>query len=1020
MMPSRRLVPFITALASCGIAAPTATAAIDGTVTNAAGIPIGGAGVEVRDGAGAFVASATSSSSTGGFTVSDVALAGHPAPYSLRTSYSDSCRPFAERTRTATTSGVGGSDTVTVSMDALPFCASSFVSSSLPPANGLADGPAGRIVLPKSGRAYIDLPLPSGAAGPTLRLDDGRVAGGPVGSSTRQFEVLAPGARYGGGLSVTYTSATGSERFRIADLIVDPSRTPATATGALDLVNVVDISGSMSSNDPSFRRKEAVSLVLDLSRNGDRVGAVGFDSSAATIFPLTRITGRSTVGRLRRLANARIVNRGGTDYDAGLEAAHAQLARAPERNRPKAAIFLTDGAHNGTYRNTHLKFAVNGSGRPWPICVVQLGRSFASGDVARLKRIARDTGGLYVSAPTNTRLTDLYFRCRGRTAGEVAAGSVRTSLRARQTRVFSQRIPRGLAELTFFAAWNRGTVDMAVRRPGGPTYTAARRPGSVSFRRGARYAFFRIKNPRAGKWFVLIRARNRVGAVSLRSSARRRGPIVRRGGPELRPTPPSTFVTCGDVKATIVGSDGNDVIVGTPGRDVIQAGAGNDRVSGLGGNDLICLGAGEADRASGGPGRDRIWGNQPHLGPAPADKNAGWRLPDGSNRIDGGPGNDVLLGAAGPDTFVAGPGRDFANGGPGNDLFIGGSGNDSFRGWTGDDRAFGGPGGDKLDGDEGADLLVGQSGMDRLGGHEGDDRLIGGDGRDLIFGAEGSDVLSGGAGNDLLRGDPPGNPRVGHGDDRISGGSGNDRITSGDGADTINAGLGRDDVRSGGGPDVIRTGNTFPPGETRASLRRGRDRADAGPGNDVIVGGNGPDYLVAGWGEDRVLGGPGDDRIIGGAFRCGELLPAKDRLFGQAGNDSIDGCADDDRIEGGPGNDALFGNGGGDTVAGGPGDDRIVGDRDGNLIAAGRDLLFGNGGNDRIRARYYADASLGGPGRDVIVFVGASAPLPAYPLDHPIRGKYIVNGGPGTADRCQGPKALIDKISGCEIGTTSK
>ncbi|MDH3226237.1 MAG: VWA domain-containing protein, partial [Thermoleophilia bacterium] len=947
MKPSRRRAAAVAAaLLALGVAAPAATAAISGSVTNSAGVPLGGARVEVRDSVGALVSTTSTSSSSGAFSVSDATLAGNPAPYTLTTTYSDACREVAERTRTTTTTGVPSPASITVSLDALPFCASSFVSSTLPPANGLADGPAGQIVIPRGGRAYIDLILPSGVSSAALSLDDGRAAGGPVAGSTRQFEVRAPGAAYAGGLNVTYTGSAGSERFRIADLIVDPSRKPASATGSLDLVNVVDISGSMASNDPNFRRKDAVGLVLDLSRSGDRVGAVGFDSSAETIFGLTRITGRSTANRLRKLANKRIVNRGGTNYDDGLAAAYAQLSNAADRNRPKAAIFLTDGAHNGTYRNTHLKFAVNGTGSPWPICVVQLGRSFASGDVARLKRIAKDTGGLYVSAPTNTKLTDLYFRCRGRTAGELSGGSARTTLRARQSRFFSQTIPKGLAELTFFASWDRGTVDMAVRRPGGPTYTAARRPKSVSFRKGARYAFFRIKNPRAGKWRIVIRARNRVGAVSLRSSARRQGAIVRRGGPELKPTPPNTFVTCGDAKATIVGSDGADVIIGTSRRDVIQAGGGNDRVSGLGGNDLICLGSGDNDRAIGGPGGDRIWGNQPHLSPAPADKNAGWRLPDGANRIEGGPGNDNLLGAAGPDTFIAGPGRDFANGGPGNDAFSGGSGNDSFRGWTGDDRAFGGPGGDSLTGDEGDDLLVGQSGRDRLGGQDGNDRLSGGAGHDLLFGAKGSDVLVGGAGNDLLRGDPPGNPRVGHGDDLISGGDGNDRITSGDGADTINAGLGRDNIRSGGGPDVIRTGNTFPPDEKRARLRRGRDSADAGPGNDVIVGGNGPDYLVAGVGEDRVFGGPGNDRIIGGPFRCGEPLPAKDRLFGQAGNDSIDGCADNDRIDGGSGNDGLVGNAGGDTITGGPGNDRITGDRDGNLIGAGRDLMFGNGGDD--------------------------------------------------------------------------
>lgn len=1012
---NRASLALAATVVATAISAPTALATVSGSTTNAAGVPISGARAEVRDAAGVIV-STEIANSTGAFAVTNAELSGHAGPFTIITTYFDACRESDQRARTTTTAGVPDGSTVTVSLDALSFCAPPSVPSTLPGANGLADGPAGQVVIPKNGRAYIDVDRASGLTGLSLALDDGTAVGGPVAGSTRLFEVLAPKAAYSGGLNLRFGAGQSA---RIADLVVDPSRTPATGATNLDLVNVVDISGSMSSNDPTFRRKDAVGLVLDLSRTGDRVGAVGFDSRAESIFGLTRIAGRSTVNRLRRLANKRIVNRGGTDYDRGLRAAFTQLSKAPDPSRPKAAIFLTDGAHGGSYDNTHLKFAANGTGRPWPICVVQLGRSFARTDVARLKRIATDTGGLYVSAPSNTKLTDLYFRCRGRTAGELSGGSARTTLKPRQARVFSQKIPAGLAELTFFASWNRGTVDLAVQRPGGPVYTAKRRPKTVSFRKGPRYAFFRIKNPKAGKWRVQVRARNAVGGVSIRSSARQRTAIVRRGGDELRPAPGQVAVTCGDVKATIVGSDANDLIVGTPKRDVIQAGNGNDRVSGLGGNDLICLGGG-ADRGSGGSGRDVIWGNQPHLSPAPADKNAGWRLPDGANRISGGPGNDTLLGAAGPDTIIGGSGRDFGNGGPGDDRFFGNAGPDSFRGFSGNDAASGGPGPDKLNGDAGDDYLVGDAGRDSISGQEGDDTISGGPGHDILNGMAGSDSLSGGSGNDLINGDPRNNPRIGHGDDAIRGGSGNDRITSGDGSDTINGGDGRDDIRSGGGNDVIRTGNAFPPDEKRARLRRARDRADAGQGNDIIIGGNGWDYLVAGSGDDRVFGGSGNDRIIGGPFRCGEPLPAQDRLFGQAGNDNIDGCNGDDRIDGGSGNDGLVGNAGSDNITGGPGNDRLTGDRDGNLVGAGRDVLAGNAGDDTIRARYYADASLGGPGNDFLVFVGASVSLPAFPVDHPIRAKHTVAGGPGKKDKCQGPRSLIKVISGCEIGTTSK
>ena len=49
--------------------------------------------------------------------------------------------------------------------------------------------------------------------------------------------------------------------------------------------------------------------------------------------------------------------------------------------------------------------AANPTGRPWPVCAVQLGAQFQPADVARLKRIAAETGGQYATAQTNTALT---------------------------------------------------------------------------------------------------------------------------------------------------------------------------------------------------------------------------------------------------------------------------------------------------------------------------------------------------------------------------------------------------------------------------------------------------------------------------------------------------------------------------------------------------------------------------------------------------------------------------------------
>jgi Ca2+-binding RTX toxin-like protein len=130
----------------------------------------------------------------------------------------------------------------------------------------------------------------------------------------------------------------------------------------------------------------------------------------------------------------------------------------------------------------------------------------------------------------------------------------------------------------------------------------------------------------------------------------------------------AAFPTCLGVRATQVGTTGNDTLRGTPGADVIAGRGGNDTISGLGGNDRLC----------GGPGDDSIGAGR------------------GDDRIDGGgQGRDVVGGSYGDD-WVTGNGS--KSGGPGADridgltpcgIYDGGPGNDVFRCGGDIDRCLG-------------------------------------------------------------------------------------------------------------------------------------------------------------------------------------------------------------------------------------------------------------------------------------------------------------------------------------------
>jgi acid phosphatase type 7 len=87
---------------------------------------------------------------------------------------------------------------------------------------------------------------------------------------------------------------------------------------------------------------------------------------------------------------------------------------------------------------------------------------------------------------------------------------------------------------------------------------------------------------------------------------------------------------CQDMRATIVGTKGNDVLQGTKKRDVIAGLAGHDIIFGVGAHDRIC----------GGPGHDRLYGGR------------------GNDRLSGNRGNDSLFGEGGKDIILGGVGTD--------------------------------------------------------------------------------------------------------------------------------------------------------------------------------------------------------------------------------------------------------------------------------------------------------------------------------------------------------------------------
>lgn len=267
----------------------------------------------------------------------------------------------------------------------------------------------------------------------------------------------------------------------------------------------------------------------------------------------------------------------------------------------------------------------------------------------------------------------------------------------------------------------------------------------------------------------------------------------------------------------IYGGDGNDSIQTGDDADFIDGGADNDTIDAGIDDDTIHGGTGD-DSIIGGHGSDSILGQD---GDDYIDASSSTILyADEPDEFDPVPENDrdYVNGGMGNDTILGGDDDDTIYGGQGNDVIDGGIDEDSIYAGVGDDTITGGHGSDWVDGGSGNDLITGNDPLDDfaeeldatdatpdndrdyLNGREGDDTIYGGDDDDTLLGGQGNDYLDGGIDEDSIDG--------GVGDDTIVGGQGADTIFGGGGQDQIIGGSVGDVVDGGSGPGGIRADGT--------------------------------------------------------------------------------------------------------------------------------------------------------------------------------------------------------------------
>ena len=419
-----------------------------------------------------------------------------------------------------------------------------------------------------------------------------------------------------------------------------------------------------------------------------------------------------------------------------------------------------------------------------------------------------------------------------------------------------------------------------------------------------------------------------------------------------------------------------NAIFGNTGNNLIDGGAGADSMSGGAGNDIYFVdNAGDGANESVGEGNDTVFSTA-HFALSANVENL--VLQGGADLQGFGNGlANAIFGNTGNNLIDGGAGADSMSGGAGNDVYVVDNAGDvvTESAGQGNDAVFASI---NYGLTANVETLVLQGGADLQGFGNGlANAIFGNTGNNLLDGGTGADSMSGGAGNDIYFVDNAG--------DVVSegAGQGNDAVfTSIDYGLTANV----ETLVMQGTAGLQGFGNAL---ANTLFGNGGNNLIDGGVGGDTMVGGLGDDIYFVDDGFDQVVEnvGAGNDAIFttthfvlsanvetlvqqGSADLGGTGNALANAIFGNSGNDTLDGQGGADILTGNAGNDTFVfhvGQANGDTVV----------DFAGNGAAAG-DLLqfagFGGGATfTNIDATHWQINYNAGASHEVIAFSNAAA-----------------------------------------------
>ncbi len=276
-------------------------------------------------------------------------------------------------------------------------------------------------------------------------------------------------------------------------IIAGPVSPAYSSPQSMDVVLVIDTSGSMKKTDPNNLRSEASELFISLLKENSRVALVTFDTTAKTLSKLSRVESE----REKLLGRLNMITSDGEWTDLRRAVSHSYQILKRSSGEERAIILMTDGkmdlgkAGLDKEATSELIEEIIPAMRKKGIKIFTIAFTRFS-DVSFLKLIALKTKGFFYLTEKDTDIhityTDIFNHMTSPDALPIEGDKFYVDL--------------SVNEMTIVVTKAHPDVNVTMVMPDRLSQNFEKHPGEVRWSKASVYEMITIKKPMVGQWHI--------------------------------------------------------------------------------------------------------------------------------------------------------------------------------------------------------------------------------------------------------------------------------------------------------------------------------------------------------------------------------------------------------------------------------------------------------------------------------------------------------------------------------------